>query len=172
MSDFHRIFQALEASGVRYLVVGGVAVVLHGHPRFTADLDLVVSLDPDNALATCHARAIRADLGTTKAAVVSLDDLIDLKRGLADPAISRTLLLSKRSRRRRPMADHGNGWDRHAKEQRRAWLRLTYRQRLSWLEQAKLFNEVALGAARLPPVARIKGDIAGPVSTDHEGNWG
>lgn len=40
---------ALEADGVRYLVVGGVAVVLHGHLRTTADLDLVVQLDPDNA---------------------------------------------------------------------------------------------------------------------------
>jgi hypothetical protein len=30
-------------------VVGGVAVVLHGHPRFTADLDLVLDLTPTNA---------------------------------------------------------------------------------------------------------------------------
>jgi hypothetical protein len=47
-SDLERIFAALEASGARYLVVGGVAVVLHGHPRFTADLDLVVALDASN----------------------------------------------------------------------------------------------------------------------------
>jgi hypothetical protein len=40
-SDFEVIFQALELAGVRFLVVGGVAVVLHGHARFTADLDLV-----------------------------------------------------------------------------------------------------------------------------------
>lgn len=45
-SDLERIFGALE--GVRFVVVGGVAVVLHGHPRFTADLDLVVSLDAAN----------------------------------------------------------------------------------------------------------------------------
>ncbi len=47
-SDLERIFAALEASGARYLVVGGVAVVLHGHPRFTADLDLALALDPEN----------------------------------------------------------------------------------------------------------------------------
>jgi len=47
-SDLERIFAALEASGARYLVVGGVAVVLHGHPRFTADLDLAVALDAAN----------------------------------------------------------------------------------------------------------------------------
>lgn len=50
-SDFELVFQALQAAGVRYLVVGGVAVVLHGHPRFTADLDLVVALQPGNARA-------------------------------------------------------------------------------------------------------------------------
>ena len=47
-SDLERIFAALEGSGARYLVVGGVAVVLHGHPRFTADLDLALALDDRN----------------------------------------------------------------------------------------------------------------------------
>ncbi len=46
--DFERVFRALEAAKVRYLVVGGVAVVLHGHLRFTADLDLVVQLEETN----------------------------------------------------------------------------------------------------------------------------
>jgi predicted nucleotidyltransferase len=40
---------ALEAAGVRYVIVGGVAVVLHGHLRATGDLDLVVDLQEDNA---------------------------------------------------------------------------------------------------------------------------
>lgn len=44
-----QVLAALEAGKVRYLVVGGVAVVLHGHLRTTADLDLVVELAPDNA---------------------------------------------------------------------------------------------------------------------------
>ncbi|MCB1036272.1 MAG: hypothetical protein KDD47_20780 [Acidobacteria bacterium] len=39
---------ALEKGGVRYLIVGGVAVVLHGHLRATADLDLVLHLEPEN----------------------------------------------------------------------------------------------------------------------------
>jgi hypothetical protein len=43
------VLAALEAEEVRYLVVGGVAVVLHGHLRTTADLYLVVELAPDNA---------------------------------------------------------------------------------------------------------------------------
>lgn len=52
-TSFEVIFQALV--GVRHLVVGGVAVVLHGHPRFTADLDLVVALDEANVLAALTA---------------------------------------------------------------------------------------------------------------------
>lgn len=39
-------------------------------------------------------------------------------------------------------------WERHREEQRRSWLKLTAVQRLRWLEQAKRFAAVALGAAR------------------------
>lgn len=45
------VIAALEAAEVRAVVVGGVAVVLHGHVRMTADLDLVLDPDPDNLLA-------------------------------------------------------------------------------------------------------------------------
>jgi hypothetical protein len=48
VGSLETIFGALDRASVRYLVVGGVAVVLHGHPRFTADLDLVLALDPAN----------------------------------------------------------------------------------------------------------------------------
>ena len=39
---------ALTNAGVEYLVVGGVAVVMHGHLRVTADLDLVFKLERPN----------------------------------------------------------------------------------------------------------------------------
>ncbi len=48
-SFFEDFFRVLNQDGVRYIVVGGVAVVLHGHARFTADIDLVVDLDPSEA---------------------------------------------------------------------------------------------------------------------------
>lgn len=70
----HRIFEALGAAQVRYLVVGGVAVVLHGYPRFTADLDLVVELDRENALAAIRALA---GLDYRPRAPVSADDFAD-----------------------------------------------------------------------------------------------
>jgi len=46
MGMFEELFELLNQAGVRYVVVGGLAVVLHGHPRLTADVDLVVDLDP------------------------------------------------------------------------------------------------------------------------------
>ena len=49
------IFVALNEAGVRYLVVGGLAVIAHGHVRGTVDLDLVVALDAANAQRTLDA---------------------------------------------------------------------------------------------------------------------
>lgn len=46
---FEEAFRALRGAGVRYVVVGGLAVVLQGHVRLTVDLDLVIELDPGNA---------------------------------------------------------------------------------------------------------------------------
>ena len=50
MALFEPLFKALNEAGVRYVVVGGLAVVLHGHARLTADVDLVVDLDENQAL--------------------------------------------------------------------------------------------------------------------------
>ena len=42
------IFRGLQEHGVRYLVVGGLAMNLHGIPRMTADVDLYVDLEKGN----------------------------------------------------------------------------------------------------------------------------
>jgi hypothetical protein len=42
------IVRALNAAKVKYLIVGGVAVVAHGYERFTKDLDLVIGLERKN----------------------------------------------------------------------------------------------------------------------------
>jgi len=42
------LFRALEEEKVRYLLVGGLAVNLHGVARFTADVDIMLALDADN----------------------------------------------------------------------------------------------------------------------------
>ena len=48
-SDFRDLLQALGRSQVRYLVVGGYAVMFHTEPRFTKDLDLWVEPTPENS---------------------------------------------------------------------------------------------------------------------------
>ena len=68
------IFRALDDGEVRYLVVGGVAVVLHGYPRFTADLDLVLELTASNASA---AIAALQTLGYRPRAPVRAEDFAD-----------------------------------------------------------------------------------------------
>ena len=61
--EFERVLAVLSQSGVRYVVVGGVAGVLHGADRLTADLDVVVDLAPEacrtmmDALSTLGYRA-------------------------------------------------------------------------------------------------------------------
>jgi hypothetical protein len=50
IGQIEEILDALNRADVRYLVVGGVAVVLHGHLRTTADLDLVIQLQRANVL--------------------------------------------------------------------------------------------------------------------------
>ena len=46
MSLFEPVFIALNAARARYVVVGGLATVLHGYARLTADIDMIVDLDP------------------------------------------------------------------------------------------------------------------------------
>lgn len=71
---FAEFLKALEDHGVRYLIVGGVAVNLHGFPRATGDLDILLALDDENVRG-CVA-AIRS-LGWRPRAPVSIDELAD-----------------------------------------------------------------------------------------------
>jgi hypothetical protein len=68
------VLAALNAAGVRNLIVGGVAVVLHGHLRTTAHLDLVVELTGENALAAVRALA---QIGYRPRAPVSAEAFAD-----------------------------------------------------------------------------------------------
>jgi len=50
MSFYLPIFKLLNEANVRYVVVGGIATILHGYIRATADIDLVVDLQADEAI--------------------------------------------------------------------------------------------------------------------------
>ena len=77
MTQFDAIFAALQTTGVRYVVVGGVAVNLHGYQRFTKDIDLVIELVADQTLKVLE--ALKA-IGYKPNVPVKLADF-------ADPAI-------------------------------------------------------------------------------------
>lgn len=47
--DFKEFIALLNQHKVDYLVVGGYAVALHGHPRYTKDLDIWLWVDKQNA---------------------------------------------------------------------------------------------------------------------------
>jgi predicted nucleotidyltransferase len=47
--NFREFLRLLIEHGVRFLVVGGYAVGVHGFPRYTGDLDVFVAIDADNA---------------------------------------------------------------------------------------------------------------------------
>lgn len=55
MTDFARLLTALCEAKVEFVVIGGLAVVTHGHPRSTVDLDVCYARTPEN-----HRRLIAA----------------------------------------------------------------------------------------------------------------
>ena len=55
--DYKDLLSAFRAHGVKYLVVGGFAVIYDSQPRFTNDMDLFIKGDLENANATYAALA-------------------------------------------------------------------------------------------------------------------
>ena len=56
--DYKDLLSAFQSHGVKYLVVGGLAVIYPSQPRFTKDMDLFIETDPENTKATYAARSI------------------------------------------------------------------------------------------------------------------
>jgi hypothetical protein len=68
------LFKCLHAREVRYLVAGGLAMNLHGVPRMTMDIDLVLALDEANVDSFL---ACARELGLKPQAPVPLESLRD-----------------------------------------------------------------------------------------------
>jgi len=71
VAHFEQVFGSLQRAQVRFLVVGGVAVVAHGVVRYTNDLDLVFAFDEDNlrkGVQTLEGLGFKAGIPTTAAA--------------------------------------------------------------------------------------------------------
>lgn len=72
--NLREIFKVLADAKADYVVVGGFAVIMHGHLRATRDLDLVIGLSSDN----CR-RALQAleGIGMRPRLPVTMDDFAD-----------------------------------------------------------------------------------------------
>jgi len=68
------LFRELDHAGVAYVLCGGLAVVLHGIHRFTADIDLAVALDRQNLQRFVE---VVTRLGYRPRAPVAAGDLVD-----------------------------------------------------------------------------------------------
>ena len=68
------IFRVFEKDKVRYLVVGGLAVVAHGYLRLTADLDLMLDLEENNLRRVVEGLS---SLGYRPRAPVKFEEFID-----------------------------------------------------------------------------------------------
>jgi len=54
-SDFSDLLNLLNANNVKYLIIGGYALVQYAEPRYTKDLDIWIQADPENAKAVYKA---------------------------------------------------------------------------------------------------------------------
>ena len=55
MKLFTEIIEKLNQHDVDYIVVGGLATVLHGYNRLTGDIDIIINLSEKNILNAIHA---------------------------------------------------------------------------------------------------------------------
>jgi hypothetical protein len=84
MNIFEKVFKEFNKAGIKYLVVGGVAVNLHGYVRFTGDLDLLLLLDKKNLE---KVDKVMHKLGYSErlpVSVMSLNDESQVKKWLKD----------------------------------------------------------------------------------------
>ena len=63
MSGFGRILEDLNRAGVRYVLIGGIALIRHGVVRATRDVDAILAPEPENL---GHLRALIAEWSATR----------------------------------------------------------------------------------------------------------
>ena len=99
--EFRELIGALDAAGLSYAVCGGVAVTLHGHPRLTRGIDLLVREDDIDAIRevvrslgyAVAAGYIPFDVGTPRerqiyrVSKIEGEDLLSLDLLLVNPAL-------------------------------------------------------------------------------------
>jgi hypothetical protein len=72
--DNAALLAALQASGFEFVVIGGVAAVLHGSTRMTIDLDVCAPFDPENIDRLLRALAPHRPVHATRPDLSLLDE--------------------------------------------------------------------------------------------------
>lgn len=73
---YFELLEELYKNGIRYLIVGGLAVNLHGVPRVTQDIDIVIAMERENIL---KLNAVLKKLGYKPRLPVNPDDMVNSK---------------------------------------------------------------------------------------------
>ena len=73
LNQLRDVFASLQKHQVKYIIIGGIAAVLHGVPRATFDLDILIEATSDNAQRLLDA-LLGANLGT--ASLITADELL------------------------------------------------------------------------------------------------
>jgi len=73
LNQLKGVFSSFQKKEVKYIVIGGIASVLHGVPRATFDLDILIEATPANAEKLLDA-LVDAGLGT--ASLTSVEELL------------------------------------------------------------------------------------------------
>ena len=78
--DFKEFIQLLNDNQVKYLVIGGYAVAVHGYPRYTKDIDVWIEMSLENAekLMVALTEFGFGSLGLTTEDFQTLDQIIQL----------------------------------------------------------------------------------------------
>jgi hypothetical protein len=67
------VFASFQKHDIKYLVIGGIAAILHGVPRATFDLNILIEASPKNARNLLQA-LLEAELGT--ASLITSEELL------------------------------------------------------------------------------------------------
>ena len=67
------VFRSFQEHDVKYVVIGGIACILHGVPRATFDLDILIEATPEN---TRRLLAALLDAGLGTASLTTVEDVL------------------------------------------------------------------------------------------------
>ena len=90
--DPESILRALDESGVRYVLIGGLAATLHGSPYVTTDVDITPDRDGDNL------KALAAALDRLNARIRTADEPAGLDSDRSAEFLARVSILNLTTR--------------------------------------------------------------------------